>query len=137
MAKLTGGCPGRTGALHSSEVLELHQECLAALKEQMSQAEAVEQALDLAQRLAELKDELHLFLDLLALFFKETMTSILCHRALSADHVLAAREGWNLPQLSAMVSAVEAARSDLARNCSRAVVCEVLLLDLFCGRETQ
>lgn len=133
MAKLTGGCPGRTDALHSSEVLELHQECLAALKERRGQAEAVEQALDLAQRLAELKEELHLFLDLLALFFKETMTGILCHRELSADHALAAREGWNLPQLSAMVSAVEAARSDLARNCSRALVCEVLLLRVLEG----
>ena len=134
MAKLTGGCPGRTDALHNSEVLGLHQECLSILKEHMGQAEAVEQALDLAQRLAELKDELHLFLDLLALHFKEIMTSILCNRE---HHVLAAREGWNLPQLSAMVSAVEAARSDLAKNCSRAMVCEVLLLDIFCGRGDQ
>jgi DNA polymerase-3 subunit delta' len=137
MAKLTGGCPGRTDALHSSEVLELHQECLAALKERMGQAEAVEQALDLARRLAELKEELHLFLDLLALFFKDAMTGMICNREPAADHALAAREDWNLPQLSAMVSAVEAARSDLARNCSRALVCEALLLDMFCGREAQ
>ena len=138
MAKLTGGCPGRTDALHSSEVLELHQECLAALTgRRTNQAEAAEQALDLAGRLAELKEELNLFLDLLNLFFKETMTGILCGREPLTDHALAAREGWNLPQLSAMVSAVEAARSDLARNCSRALVCEVLLLDLFCGRKAK
>jgi DNA polymerase-3 subunit delta' len=134
MAKLTGGCPGRTAALHSSEVLALHQECLAALTtKSCSQAEAAEQALALAKRLAELKEELHLFLDLLALFFKETMTDILCDK--DKELLTDAREGWNLPQLSAMVSAVEAARSDLAKNCSRVLVCEVLLLDMLCGRK--
>ncbi len=134
MAKLTGGCPGRTDSLHSSEVLALHQECLATLLESSTgQAETVELALDLARRLAELKEELHLFLDLLSLFFKETMTNMLCAK----EPPRTARERWNLPQLSAMVSAVEAARSDLARNCSRALVCEVLLLELFCGRREQ
>ena len=134
MAKLTGGCPGRTDSLHSSEVLELYQECLTVLRESSpGQAETVEQALDLARRLAELKEELHLFLDLLALFCKETMTNMLCAQEPQAEHTLTARERWNLPQLSAMVSAVEAARSDLARNCSRALVCEVLLLRVLEG----
>lgn len=134
MAKLTGGCPGRTDALHSSEALSLHKECLQALlAEVTSQPEAVEQALDLAGRLAELKDDLNLFFDLLPLFFKEVMTCILSGREPQEDHALAARERWSLQRLSAMVEAVEAARSDVARNCSRALVCEVLLLELFCG----
>ena len=135
MAKLTGGCPGRAESLHSSEALQLHQDCLRALlAESAGKAAAVEQALALAGRLAELKDELNLFFDLLALSCKELMTAVLCGEELEAGHPLAgARERWNLQRLSAMVEAVESARSDLARNCSRALVCEVLLLELFCG----
>jgi DNA polymerase III subunit delta' len=134
MAKLTGGCPGRTDSFYSSEVLSLYQECLRTLlAAALSPAAAVEQALALAGQLAELKDDLNLFFDLLSLFCKELMSSILSGREPQGDHALAARERWNLPQLSAMVEAVEAARSDLARNCNRALVCEVLLLTLFCG----
>lgn len=135
MAKLTGGCPGRAEALHSSEALLLHKDCLRVLLVgAASEAAAVEQALDLAGRLAELKDDLNLFLDLLSLSCKEVMTAVLCGEELDAGHPLAgARERWNLQQLSAMVEAAESARSDLARNCSRALVCEVLLLELFCG----
>ncbi|MGX9728296.1 MAG: DNA polymerase III subunit delta' [Candidatus Electronema sp. VV] len=134
-AKLTGGCPGRAEALHSSEALQLHQDCLRALlAESAGKAAAVEQALALAGRLAELKDELNLFFDLLALSCKELMTAVLCGEDLETGHPLAgARERWNLQRLSAMVEAVESARSDLARNCSRALLCEVLLLELFCG----
>jgi len=135
MAKLTGGCPGRTEALHSSEALLLHKGCLSALLAgAASEAAAVEQALDLAGRLAELKDDLNLFFDLLSLSFQEVMTAVLCGEELETGHPLAgARERWNLQQLSAMVEAVESARSDLARNCSRALVCETLLMELFCG----
>jgi DNA polymerase-3 subunit delta' len=132
MATLTGGCPGQTDSLHSSEVLNLHRECLKSLLAGSdSEAEAVEQALALAARLAELKEELHLVLDLLSLFFKEVMTATLCGGEVQKDHVLAARERWNLQRLSAMVEIVEAARSDLSRNCSRALVCDTLLLELF------
>lgn len=132
MAKLTGGCPGRTDALHSSEVIKLHQECLASLlASSPSKAQAVEQALALAGQLAELKDDLNLFFDLLSLSFKEMMLTALGSRA--GAHLASARARWSLPQLSALVEAVEAARSDVARNCSRALVCEVLLLELFCG----
>ncbi|WP_417916417.1 DNA polymerase III subunit delta' [Candidatus Electronema sp. JC] len=135
MAKLTGGCPGRAAALHSSDALRLHKECLdALLAAAASEAAAVEQALALAGRLAELKDDLNLFLDLLSLSWKEVMASRLCGKELEAGHPLAgARERWNLQQLSAMVEAAASARSDLARNCSRTLVCEALLLELFCG----
>jgi DNA polymerase-3 subunit delta' len=134
LAKLTGGCPGRTAALHSSDVLSLHEECLnTLLAGAASEAAAAEQALDLAGRLAELKDDLNLFLDLLSLFFKEAATDALCGKEPKEDHAAAARERWSLQRFSAIVESVEAARSDLARNCSRALVCEVLLLELFCG----
>ncbi|WP_417912163.1 DNA polymerase III subunit delta' [Candidatus Electronema sp. TJ] len=134
LTKLSGGCPGRADALRDSEALSLHKECLdALLAGAASEAVAVEQALALAGRLAELKDDLNHVLDLLSLFFKEVMTAALCGRKAQDDHALAAQERWSSQRLSAMLEHVEAARSDLARNCSRTLVCEVLLLELFCG----
>ncbi|XOF32601.1 MAG: DNA polymerase III subunit delta' [Candidatus Electrothrix sp. YB6] len=141
LAELTGGCPGLADTLHNDEVLQLHKECIRALlQETRTQAQAVEEALYLAGQMAELKDGLHQFLDLLALYFKEIMISVLCTKEqIGADSAAdsaaypAARERWSLQQLSAMVDAVDAARRELARNCNRALVCEVLLLELFCG----
>jgi DNA polymerase-3 subunit delta' len=135
LAKLTGGCPGRTDALWSSEVFGLHQECLRSLLAAGSQgeAEAVEQALYLARQMADLQEELNLCLDLLNLLFKDVLTALLCGKAPEEDLAQQAAARWSLARLSAMTEAVEAARSDLARNCSRALVCEVLLLELFCG----
>jgi DNA polymerase-3 subunit delta' len=133
MAKLTGGCPGQAGTLYNDEVLLLHKECMQALlSDGGSQAESLEQALHLASRLAELKDGLDQLFDLLALSFKENMIALLSEEkqatlGASSD----GREYWNLQRLSAMVDAINAARRQLARNCNRALVCEVLLLELF------
>ncbi|RWX46530.1 DNA polymerase III, delta prime subunit [Candidatus Electrothrix aarhusensis] len=133
MAKLTGGCPGQAGTLYNDEVLLLHKECMQALlSDGGSQAESLEQALHLASRLAELKDGLDQLFDLLALSFKENMIALLGEEkqatlGASSD----GREYWNLQRLSAMVDAINAARRQLARNCNRALVCEVLLLELF------
>jgi len=127
LAVLSGGCPGQVRQLHSDDVLELRNSCLGALSSGgRSAAESVELALDLAGRMAELKEGLETLLDLMAVDFKERMVRRLC--AAEPD---AAREDWSLPQLSDMVQAVDSARSGLAANCNRGLVCEVLVLELF------
>ncbi|CAK8723967.1 DNA polymerase III subunit delta [Candidatus Electrothrix laxa] len=137
LAKLTGGCPGQAGTLYNDEVLLLHKECIQALSANHgSQAESLEQALYLAGRLAELKEGLDQLFDLLALSLKENMIALLSrNKQTDMDLPLAAsggaRESWNLQRLSDMVGAINAARRQLARNCNRALVCEVLLLELF------
>jgi DNA polymerase-3 subunit delta' len=132
LAVLTSGCPGQVEVLHSEEVLELRNDCIQALLTgSQTEAGSVELALDLAGRVAELKDGLDTFFDLLAIFFKDNMVAILCDGEGSGDgDVDAARESWNLQQLSDMVKAVDFARRGLARNCNRGLVCEVLLLEL-------
>ncbi|MGB5686345.1 MAG: DNA polymerase III subunit delta' [Candidatus Electrothrix sp.] len=141
LAKLTGGCPGQAGTLYNDEILLLHKECIQALSVELSaengsQAESLEQALYLAGRLAERKDGLDQLFDLLALSFKENMIALLNKNKRADSDVPSVagegtRERWNLQRLSAMVDAVDAARRQLARNCNRALVCEVLLLELF------
>ena len=133
MTKLTQGCPGQVGTLYNDEVLHLHNECIQALlADYASQAKSLEEALYLATRLAELKEGLNQVFDLLALSFKENMVALLTSEQQGLSHVPSTkREGWNLQRLSAMVDAIEVARRQLARNCNRALVCEVLLLELF------
>jgi DNA polymerase-3 subunit delta' len=133
LARLTGGCPGQVDSLYSEMVLQFHKSCIAALlRENRSQAEAVEEALYLARQMAELKHGLNPLFDLLAIFFKEVMISLLCNREQPANRELtAARERWSLQQLSDMIESINGAHHDLARNCNRALVCEVLLLELF------
>ncbi len=134
MAHLTGGCPGQAGTLYNDAVLLLRKECIQALSDSSQrQPEAAEQALYLAGRMAELKEGLNQLFDLLALYFKEAMIALLCNVCDEKQEESAERERWSLQRLSAMVDAVDSSRRALARNCNRALVCEVLLLDLFCG----
>jgi DNA polymerase-3 subunit delta' len=133
LSLLTGGCPGQVHAMHSEEVLQLRNECIdALLAGGQGEAGSVEQSLGLAGRIAELKDGLDSLFDLLAIFFKEVMVASLCNgEPQDSAKFGAARERWNLQQLSDMVQAVESARRGLARNCNRALVCEVMMLELF------
>jgi DNA polymerase-3 subunit delta' len=135
MARLTGGCPGQAGTLYNDDVLVLRKDCIQALlSDARSQAVAVEEALFLAGRIAELKEGLDQLFDLLALYFKETMVAMLCDQdQTDPEESFVVRERWSLQRLSAMVDAIDSARRELARNCNQTLVCEVLLLELFVG----
>lgn len=137
LAGLSEGCPGRALTMETGEVLALRDQLIPALLgEKRSEAQAVEEGLFLAGAMAELKTDLDLLLDLLTVFFKDTLLLSLCGEP--SSHVSAARtkelalarERWNLSQLSDKVHAVDCAVRALARNCNRGLVCEVLMLRL-------
>jgi DNA polymerase-3 subunit delta' len=129
MSKLAQGCPGQSSAFAKSEVLQLYQEAQAALLSSSSRkALALEQALALSGRLAQHKEESLLVLDLLAFFLQDCLRT----QEPQDEQGRQARERWNISQLSAMLEALEQARSDFSRNCNRALVCDVLFLKLFC-----
>jgi DNA polymerase-3 subunit delta' len=134
LARLTGGCPGQAHvAAGQGDLLALHRECVdALLQPDPDESYAVEQALALAARMGALTEGLETLFDMLALFFKETMTAKLTAPAGRGEAgQAAARERWNLQQLSDMVHAIDYARRCLARNSNRFLVCEVLMLELF------
>ncbi len=133
MSVLTGGCPGQAMAMHDEEMLRLRSACIQALlSTDRGEAESVESALDLAGRMADLKEGLEPLLDLLAVFFKDVMVAALSDAEVQQDADAGrARERWNLQQLSDMVQAVDNAGPSLARNCNRGLVCEVMMLELF------
>ncbi|HFQ88921.1 MAG TPA: DNA polymerase III subunit delta' [Desulfobulbus sp.] len=131
LATLTNGCPGQAGRLEAGGALELYRQVVAELAAPAAgEAAQVETALALAARMAELKQELDVLLDLLRIFFKDVMIAALSGSASSREVVLA-RERWNLERLSDKIAAIDSAHRALARNCNRALVCETLLLDLF------
>ncbi len=131
LATLTNGCPGQAGRLEAGGALELYRQVVAELAAPVAgEATQVETALALAARMAELKQELDVLLDLLRIFFKDVMIAALSGSA-SSREVALARERWNLERLSDKIAAIDSAHRALARNCNRALVCETLLLDLF------
>ena len=132
LAILSAGCPGQADALGNEAVVELYHACTRAMEiSGQSRAKRIELALELAGRMAELKDGQDMIFDLLAVFVKDCMVRQLCPSvAVQKPADEEKRERWNLHQLSDKIAAVEAARKALARNCNKALVCEVLLLEL-------
>ncbi len=137
LAVLTDGCPGKGAVVAGREIVAMELDILdAILKPGRSEAETVEEMLHLAVRMAELKDDLLFLLDLLQNFFKDALKLTLGGAGILPDtgpgehRLAAARERWNLQELSDKVLAVQDARKALDRNCNRGLVCEVLLLGL-------
>ena len=143
LAAISGGCPGRAQTFDSDDLLKLHSDIMnGLLKNHQNEADQTEAALLLAAETAEKKDSLETVLDLLRIFFKEVMITLMHSSRLTAGpsymepHIAHARERWNLAQLSDSINAIDFARKALARNCNRQMVCEVLFLQLLAVSET-
>ncbi len=132
LALLAGGCPGQVAALRDEAMLQLRTDCIQAITAVPEEpARQIELALDLAGRMAELQENLDMLFDLLAIFFKDQIVAQLSPvQGAEVSPGAAQRERWNLQHLSDKILAVDAARNELARNCNRGLVCEVLLLEL-------
>lgn len=142
LTALAEGCPGQARTFDTDGLLQLHSEIIETLlRETGSDAEQTEAALLLAAGTAEKKDSLETILDLLRIFFKEIMISLLHPTrqrpgpSYITSHIARARERWNLTQLSDNIRAIDSAGKALARNCNRQMVCEVLFLRLLAGHE--
>lgn len=142
LAALAEGCPGRAMTLDAEGLLQLHNEILTGLLDAYeSEAERTEAALLLAARTAENKEGLIPLFDLLRMFCKDVMVSLLeSSRTGSGSSPLQgslvrARERWNFKQLSDNIDAIHFAQTALAKNCNRQTVCEVLFLQLLAAPE--
>lgn len=133
LAALAEGCPGQALAMEAEGVLPLYRRIVAMLGEDSGRpADRVEIALALAAEMAALGESEPLLLVLLRIFFKNSLAARAgVSRPDWPAEVLRARERWNLVQLSAKMAAIERTEKALARNCSRSLASEVLLLELF------
>ena len=133
LAALAEGCPGQALALEAEGILPLYRRLVTALTAEPGRlAERVETALALAAEMAALGESEPLLLVLLRIFLKNSLAARAgVTRPDWPAEILRARERWNLVQLSAKMAAIERTEKALARNCSRSLASEVLLLELF------
>ena len=133
LAALAEGCPGQALALEAEGILPLYRRLVTALTVEPDRlAVRVETALALAAEMAALGESEPHLLVLLRIFLKNSLAARAgVSRPDWPDEILRARERWNLVQLSAKMAAIERTEKALARNCSRSLASEVLLLELF------
>ncbi len=129
LARLAEGSPGRAQLLQRKELVEFWQDLLGLLLEQSGdEALDVSKILRKAEAMAALKEDLpHLF-SLIRLWIRDCLFEIQGQQVDSGS--LNTRKGWNCEQFFAKLQAINQAEKELARNCNRTLVCEVLLFRL-------
>lgn len=141
LARYSDGSPGKALLLHQRNLLDLLQRLMAALAVTVSAAGGVLTLLPLAQEISERtltvgeemgerKDHLPLFLELLRTALAAPLFAD-DNGILSPGSAQDRPRGAFSPQaISAQLRHIDDARRQLARNCNRAFVCEMLLLHL-------
>jgi len=137
LARFSDGSPGKAVLLHRQDMLDLLRRLVATLAGAASPAEAVLTLLPLAQEISERtlatgeakgerKDQLPLFLELLR-------TALAAPLFAAGDAILLPglpSGSFSSQTISGRLRHIDAALRQLARNCNRALVCEILLLHL-------
>jgi len=129
LARLSEGSPGRGLLLYQKNLQSLWEECIALLVcASCSSEKETWKLLLLAEKMAELKEDLPSFLGLIRLWLRDGLLLVNGCGAGETDHVI--RKEWNSPQYFAKLRAVDRAARELRRHCNRTLVCEVLLFRL-------
>jgi DNA polymerase III subunit delta' len=137
LARLSEGCPGRALLLYRKEMVSLWREVVAIISDPGHDGSRdVGVLLRAAETMAALKEDLLPLLGLLRIWLRDLLVT----DSLGQDrHESTAMDGgtqrhkrrhWNFHQLFDKLHAVDQAEKELGRNCSRALVCEVLLFQL-------
>lgn len=118
LARLAEGSPGRGLTLKKMEMVGLWRKTVTVLTDPQNRKEAhCAILLQLAGEIAELKEHISVFLSLLRLWLHDrSLKEQLSHR--------------EQERIWAKLDAIDMAEKELARNCNRALVCEILLFRL-------
>jgi len=130
LARLSEGSPGRALLYQQSEMVAVWREVVDVLSNPaILPNRDVGVLLRLAEKMADQKDDLPPFLGLLKIWLRDLL---LVDRTTGerAKEVLSPRKSWSSAQLFAKLQAISRAERELARNCNRTLVCEVLLFAL-------
>jgi DNA polymerase-3 subunit delta' len=130
LARLAEGSPGKALLFQDSDMVSIWQEAVKILSDPAIDPDRdVGVLLKLAESVAALKEELPAFLALLKIWVRDLL--------LGQGTTVDARKGgedrrksWSSAQLFAKLQAIGRAELELARNCNRNLVCEVLLFRL-------
>jgi len=137
LARLSEGCPGQALLLYRQEMVAIWREVVALISDPGHDSNRdVGLLLQAAETMAALKEDLLPLLGLLRIWLRD----LLFADSLGQDGYESAAMGpgtqgnecrrWNFHQLFDKLHAVDRAEKELGRNCSRTLVCEVLLFQL-------
>ncbi|MFZ5762095.1 MAG: DNA polymerase III subunit delta' [Thermodesulfobacteriota bacterium] len=133
LAGIAEGSLGRARLLLDKDLLPLRRQIVATLLDlEPDGPETVETIFDLAEKTAALKEELPELLDLLRTWYRDLLLAG-NSQPLNQDLAFsweAGRQRWPEPELLTRLGRIEQAKRELARNCNRALVCEVLFFAL-------
>jgi len=130
LARLSEGSPGRALLFQKSEMIAVWREVVGVLSDlSILPDRDVGVLLRLAEKMAAQKDDLPPFLGLLKIWVRD----LLLNSSATGDTVkygFGPRKSWSSAELFAKLRAISQAERELARNCNRNLVCEVLLFGL-------
>lgn len=132
LARLSEGSPGKALLFHKTEMIGLWRKLVSFLSDKAIDPDRdVGELLQLAENMASLKEELPSLLGLLKIWLRDLLLG-------SAEDGAEAGNGnisgkiWNSSGLFIKLQDIDRAERELARNCNRNLVCEVLLFKLQC-----
>ncbi|SHO46248.1 DNA polymerase III subunit delta' [Desulfopila aestuarii] len=136
LSRLAEGSPGRALLLHQEEMTGILQEVVAAACDPAIDGERdVGVLLEVAEKMADVKEHLPSLLGLIRLWLRDTLMVI--HEPGSAPELYgfgfapdSPLKNWSSDALFAKLQAVDQAEKELKRNCNRTLVCEVLMFHL-------
>jgi DNA polymerase-3 subunit delta' len=130
LARLSEGSPGKALHFHKSEMIASWRKLISFLSDPAVDPDRdVGDLLHLAENMAALKEELPSLLGLLKIWIRDLLLGD-SHDGSGLKDEAKAVKNWNSSELFAKLQAIDRAERELARNCNRNLVCEVLLFKL-------
>jgi DNA polymerase-3 subunit delta' len=129
LARLSEGSPGRARILLDTEMIELWHQAVDFLNDSEIKGDAeLGELLGLADKLGQLKENLYTLLGLFRLWIRDLLLAANEPAAFSGGRK--SPKSWSSAELFAKLRAIDRAEQQLARNCNKNLVCEVLLFKL-------
>ena len=126
LARLAEGSPGRALLMQKSDMIVLWRKMVAFLSDPAVDGDRdVGVLLRYAEEMAALKEQLPALFGLLKIWLRDLLMGEDRH-----NQGVPLAPQWTTPGLQARMQAVERAERELARNCNRNLLCEVLLFKL-------
>lgn len=132
LARLSEGSPGKALLFHKTEMIGLWRKLVSFLSDKAIDADRdVGELLHLAENMASLKEELPSLLGLLKIWLRDLLLGGTESGDQSGNGIISGKI-CNSSELFAKLQDIDRAERELARNCNRNLVCEVLLFKLQC-----
>ncbi len=130
LARLSEGSPGKALLFQKTEMISLWQKLVSFLSDSaVDPNRDVGELLQFAEKMAALKEELPSLFGLLKIWLRDLLLGEV-HGSVKIQDSSIPGKIWNSSELFAKLQAIDRAERELFRNCTRNLVCEVLLFKL-------